>query len=589
MFQKSARLGWTQILCQVIGYHMDQDPCSMLAVQPSIDDAENWSKEHIAEMLDVTPALAGKVAPPKSRDSKSTITQKHYPGGVLHINGANSPRGFRRISTRVVLFDECDAYPPTAGQEGDQIKLGIRRSEDYWNRKIAIGSTPTIQGISRVEKQIAGTSQGWYFLACPHCGGEHIRLFRQPEKPITLRGNRVPVSHLQWVDDDYTTAAWVCPHCDALIDHGHHRAMVESGRWVGEHWEHDGQSFRFLPGFAGYIGFRLWAGYSYSPNTTPAHLAREFLESKPDPDALKTFVNTVLGEPWEERGDTVDDEMIAERCEAWEGDVPDPVDVLVAGVDVQADRIELEVLGVGAGEETWSIDYEVLPGDPTQAVVWEDLKEVLARRYAYPDGSEISVAGIAVDAGHLSTVVHSFVSSYPSQFIWATAGQDGEKRPLVEPRDLRTMRLRKRSRGRKWAPEIVGVDFGKTQLYRRLRIAPPLPDADWKPGQAWRPGYCHFPADQSKYGPEYFAQLCAEKVVPRYTKGRPTRVWVKTRPRNEALDCRIYAMAAYHLLIMSGVTPAQMARWVQRTAKAGVAAPKPKQPAPKRRDSWFKR
>lgn len=558
-------------------------------MQPSIEDAESWSKEHIAEMLDVTPALEGLVAPPKSRDSKSTISKKHYPGGVLHINGANSPRGFRRISTRVVLFDECDAYPPTAGQEGDQIRLGIRRAEDYWNRKIAIGSTPTIKGISRVEDQMSRTSAGYFFLDCPHCGGEHIRMFRQPEKPIKLRGEKVPIAWLQWVDDDYTTAAWVCPHCDCLIDHSHHRAMIEAGRWIGEHWEHDGHSFKFLPGFAGYIGFKLWAGYSYSPNTTPSHLAREFLESKDDPEALKTFVNTVLGEAWEERGDTVDDEAIAERCEDYPAEVPAAVLVLVAGVDVQSDRLEVEIVGVGEGEETWSIEYHVLVGDPSQGSVWTDLTEVLTARYQHENGSEISVEAIAVDSGHVSTVVHEYVTQFKSDYIWAIKGDDGEKRPFVEPRDARVMRLRKRSRGRKWAPEIVGVDFGKTQFYRRLRIAPPDPEKapDWQPGDPWKPGYCHFPVREG-YDAEYFAQLTAEKVVIRYSKGRGVRTWVKKRARNEALDCRVYAMAAYHLLLMSGVGLSQLKRRRIPAEDRAKAAPKRKATR-KKRGSWFNR
>ena len=228
----------------------------------------------------------------------------------------------------------------------------------------------------------------------------------------------------------------------------------------------------------------------------------------------------------------------------------------------------------------------VLPGDPTQPGVWQDLTEALAARYECEDGSQMSIAAVGLDSGHLSTIVHQYVSAYRSEYIWALKGQDGEKRPLVEPRDARTLRLRKRTRGRKWAPEIVGVDFGKTQLYRRLRIAPPGPDDDWQPGKAWKPGYCHFPEKPETHNAEYFAQLCAEKVVTRYTKGRPTRVWTKTRPRNEALDCRVYAMAAWHLLLMSGVTPQQLARWKQSSAPGRPAAPAPKRP---KRESWFKR
>lgn len=574
VFRKSARLGWTQILCQIIGYYIDQDPCSILAVQPTIDDAESWSKDTIAPLLEETPALEGKVSPPRSRDSKTTISKKHFAGGILYLNGANSPRGFRRISTRIVLLDEVDGYPPTAGDEGDQVKLAERRSEDYWNRKVFIGSTPTIAGVSRVAREIEATSQGFYFLDCPHCDGPHVRKFREPEKPITLRGEAVPVSFLQWEKGNWRSAAWVCPHCGGLIDHSHHRAMVEAGRWIGEHWEHDGTSFSFLPGFDGWIGFNLWAGYSYSPNMTPSAIAREWLGAQDDPDKLQTVVNTVLGEEWEERGETVDDEKLAARVEDYPAEVPAPVVLLVAGVDVQSDRLEVEILGVGEGEETWSIDYQVVTGDPAQypGGPWPGLTEILAAKYEHQTFGDMAVSAVAIDTGHLAAVVYKYIAANRAAHWYAVKGVDGEKRPVVEPRDSRVLRLRKRRRGRKWAPEIVGVDEAKSQLYRRLRIVGPDPK-DYTPGEPWKPGYCHFPRGRD---PEYFAQLTAEKVIPRNKRGRMVREWVKTRPRNEALDVRVYAMAALYLFLMAvGLDIAQIAAKRRRRMKAEGKAQQP--------------
>lgn len=530
-FIKSARLGWTEIVKHVIGFYIDQDPCSILAVQPAIEDAEGWSKESIAPFFDACEPLSLKVSPAKAKDSKSTITKKHYPGGILHIIGANSPRGFRRISTRVVLFDEIDGYPVTAGAEGDQLKLGRMRSETFWNRKVAYGSTPTDEGFSRIEEQAQKSSLGYCLLTCPHCGGEHIRRFREPEKPIKVAGDVLPVSIIQW-DDDYKRAAWICPD-GCLIENKWNRQMINACRWVAPDWEWDQErGFTFFDSFDGHIGFSLWAGYSVSPNSTPVKLVKEFLDVKDHPEKLKTFVNTVLGETWKEPGETVDPESIEARAVEYPADVPEGALVLTAGIDVQADRLEFEVVGWDEGEQSWNVDYQILFGDPTQLEVWNDLADALKVTYRHECGADMSIAGMCIDTGFLPSNVYAFVERFGYRHLYPVKGMDGPTRPIIEDRMKRAMRLRKRSK-RGHNPEIVGVDEAKTLLYTRLKIQ--------KPG----PGYCHFPKSRDT---EFFEQLTGEKQRTRYVKGRPVREWVKTRPRNEAMDNRNYALAAVRLI-----------------------------------------
>ena len=531
---KSKRVGWTKIIGHVLGYHIHQDPASVLIVQPTDGDAEDYSKEEIQPMIEETPVLLNQVGPSKSRASSNTIKKKSYPGGMLHLVGANSPRGFRRITVRVVLFDEVDGYPATAGVEGDQIKLGMGRAEMAWNRKFGIGSTPTVKSFSRVERHFEASSRGYPVLTCPHCGGEHIRRFRVPDEPIVVRDTPMPISHLTWEDGKPETAAWVCPANGCVIDHGHHMQMLANLWWKGEHWEWRNGEFTFFPGFAGRIGFHIWAGYSVSPNATPQKLAAEFLEAKQDRELLTVFVNTVLGETWEEQGEQVSDHALMQRLERFPSAVPAGAHVLTLGADVQADRIEYEIVGWNATEESWSIEDGILPGDPVQDDVWRDLAAVLSERYRHESGTEMTIAQACIDAGYLTKRVQEFCKQAGAHVV-PVIGRAGAGRPVVETGRQRIQRLRKR-RANGARSEIVGVDEAKSILFRRLQLQ--------KPG----PGYCHFPDDRDA---EYFAQLTAEKLVTRYSKGRPVREWVKTRERNEALDKRIYAYAA--MLLHGGV------------------------------------
>jgi phage terminase large subunit GpA-like protein len=172
---KAARVGYTEgVVGNGIGFFIDQDPCPQLVVQPTVDDAEGWSKDNLTPLVEETPRLREKVRDQKSRNSGNTILTKRYPGGSLKAIGANSPRGFRRVTVRVVWFDEVDGYPPGAGSEGDQISLGRKRAQTFDNRKIIMGSTPTLKDASRIETAYNASSQGRYYVKCPHCQHEQV-------------------------------------------------------------------------------------------------------------------------------------------------------------------------------------------------------------------------------------------------------------------------------------------------------------------------------------------------------------------------------------------------------------------------------
>jgi len=317
---------------------------------------------------------------------------------------------------------------------------------------------------------------------------------------------------VQWQPDQPETAVYVCPECGAAWSDAERLRAVANGEW------------RASEPFHGVAGFRL-SGL-YSPWTSLADAARDFLESRKLPEALRVWVNTYLAETWEETGDQVDDMALAERREDYGESLPDPVVLLTAGVDVQDDRLEIEIVGWGRNEESWSIDYRTLYGDPASPTVWGDLDSVLNETWMHPRGVELPIRCAAVDSGgHHTQAVYTFVRGREGRRVFAIKGVGGEGKALVG-------RPSRNNIGKiKLFP--VGVDTAKDVVYSRLKI------------QDEGAGYCHFPAH---YDDEFFRQLTAEQRIEKYHKGYLKREWRKVRARNEALDCRVYALAAYALL-----------------------------------------
>lgn len=510
---KSARVGYTKIINNAIAYHIHQDPCPMMVVQPTVEDAEGYSKEEIAPMFRDTPALRDLVVSSKTKDSSNTISQKQFPGGVLSFVGANSARGFRRVSRRIVFFDEVDGYPQSAGPEGDQIKLGIRRTEYYWNRKIVAGSTPTIKGASKIEGLFEQSDQRRYYVPCPHCGEFQYLKFGGRDKPFGLK----------WPEGKPLDAYYVCEIAGCRIEHEHKRDMISRGEWRPT-----------ADGAPRHAGFHIWAAYSLSPNATWGNIASEFLASVRDTEALKTFVNTVLGETWEEKNDAFDASNLKARLEEFPAEVPHGVGLLVGSVDVQGDRLEWVVKGYGDREESWLIASGQVYGDPAKDQTWLELDKDLRTVYTHESGRKMPMRAIAIDSGGLHTDhVYRFCKPREdrtidglSQHVYAIKGIGGAGREMVSKPTKNN-----RYKCKLWP---LGVDTIKDTIFARLHIA----DRG--------PGYIHLP---NWVDDEYLEQLTAEKAVKRYKKGAGTvREYIKIRERNEALDLEVYALAALHTL-----------------------------------------
>jgi len=505
VIMSSAQIGKTEIVNNVVGYHIHLDPAPILLLQPTLEMAEAWSKDRFAPMLRDTRVLHGLVRDPRSRDSGNTLLHKRFPGGHITMAGANSPASLASRPIRLVLCDEVDRYPISAGTEGDPVSLAKKRSTTFWNRKLLLTSTPTIKGASRIESAFEQSDQRRFNVPCPHCAEMQVLKWQQ------VRWNTDPEKE---GDEKHlpATAVYVCEVNGCIITDADKPGMLNAGRWLAE-----------AP-FNGTAGFHI--NELYSPWVTFAQMVAEFLKAKKLPETLKTWVNTSLGETWEEAGETVDADILLQRKESWGAEAPEDVVVVTAGVDVQGDRLEVEIKGWAAGEESWSLDYKQLFGDPAQSAVWQELDELLLRPVKSKTGLQLNVACTCIDSGgHHTQAVYEYCRLRAVRGIFAIKGMSQAGKPLVG-RPSRNNRHKLR-----FYP--LGVDTAKEVIYSRLRIS--------EPG----PGYYHFPLERDR---EYFLQLTGEKQVTRFTKGTPKREWVKLRSRNEALDCNVYALAALKLL-----------------------------------------
>lgn len=520
-----AQVGKTEMLLNVIGFHIHHDPSPILLVQPTLEMAQAFSKDRLAPMLRDTPALKGSVKDPRSRDANNTTTHKVFTGGHISLVGSNSAAGLASRPIRVVLCDEVDRYPPSAGSEGSPILLARKRSATFHNRKMVMVSTPTNKGASMIESQYAESDQRQYFVPCEDCGTVQ-----------TLKW-----SNVKWDKDKPETACYVCDGCGSIWDDAKRNRSVRKGEWVA------------TADFTGVAGFHI--NGLYSPWTMLADAVRDFLIAKKAPDTLRVFVNTFLAETWEDAGETVGDIRFDDREEEFGANIPDDIVVITAGIDVQDDRLELELVGWGRDEESWSLEYKTLYGDPSTPHLWNDLDNILKASYTTESGRSLGIRAACVDSGgHYTQAVYNFVRPREGRRIFAIKGMAGEQRPLVG-------RPSKNNIG-KIKLFTVGTFPIKELIFSRLKI------------QSEGAGYCHFPAGRSD---EYYQQLAnSEKIVTKYQKGFPRREFVKTRTRNEALDCRVYAYAA--LCILSLNINAVADRVVN--APEPETEPQPQQPNP---------
>jgi phage terminase large subunit GpA-like protein len=497
--KSSAQIGKSEILLNVLGYHIHLDPCPILLLQPTTQMAENFSKTRVSPMIRDTKVLTQLVEDPKARNSNNTILQKHFQGGSLSLSGANSPASLSSRPIRLLLIDEVSRMS-TAGAEGDAVNLAIKRTTTFFNRKIFLVSTPQNKGSCRISEAFEDSDQRKFWVPCPHCQKEQVLLWKQ----------------VKWEANRPETATYTCQHCKEIWSEGQRLKAIQQGQWKAE------EEFRGTAGF--------WLNALYSPWARLPELVQEFLEAKENPEQLKVFINTVLAEEWDatSQAEKIDDLGLYNRREKYISQVPDQVELITAGIDVQDDRLEISTIGHGTqGKEIWAIDHAIIFEDPASPSAWEELTHIITTGFTRSDGSKAYITAACIDSGgHHTGTVYDYckrVQLRRGQRLHPIKGVGGEGKPI----------LGRPSRNNSGRVQLfpMGSDTAKELIYSRLKIQ--------KPGA----GFIHFP-ELACFDLEYFQQLTAERIQIRFHKGYRKREWVKARPRNEALDCFAMALAA---------------------------------------------
>ena len=584
----------TALLETAVGYHAHLAPRPMLLVQPKEDAAQQFSKERITPLIRATPVLRDLIGSRKTRTADETLLYKAFPGGFLALAGAGSPDNLARRPVGLVMYDETDKYPIT--REGDPIALGDERMATFSQWLSIRVCSPTIADESSIEASYLAGDQRQASVECPHCQHRNfIEFFK----------------HVHWETDEETgehhtaTAAIHCEACGAAWSEGQRLMALRTTRWhqtrpfhccgkrheplanyeriwsdpptgidapdpvaaVWHWWASDRHAvYRAICSDCGrwavdneHASFTASKLFSPWPKDAPPKIAGKWIAAKDDPDKRVTFDNTQLGKPHKRQAaKDIAAETLMRRAEQWPGEVPDGVGAITAGLDTQDDRVELEFVGWGHGEESWTLDHVIVEGDPATEDLWKRVDQQLLRRFNRADGREFTVAAACIDSGgHHTQAVYAFAKARLGRNVWAVKGQsarNGERSPVWP-----TTRPSAANRA-KFKPVIVGTNAAKDVIRWRLGLE--------QPG----PGYMHFHAKRDL---GWYTQLVAERLLSKVVAGRRFTIWDLPKGRaNEALDCRVYAYAALLGLAQRGMKLNAVTDAVSAAPEAPIATAK---------------
>lgn len=504
-----AQLGKSEGGLNWIGYIVHHVPGPALLVQPTVEMCKRLSKQRLESMFEETPVLSQRVLSPKSRDSGNTMMSKEFPGGILVLTGSNSPTGLRSMPCRYVFMDEVDAYPETT--EGDPVNLAERRTNTFARRKILLTSTPTVKGFSRIEQEYLRSDQRKFLVPCPHCG--HYQALRWEQ--------------MKWENRDASTVQYECEGCHERFSESAKTMILPRGRWEAQS-KGDGITAGFqLSSLYSPLGWRSWP-----------EVVDDFLRSKKDPALLRVWVNTTLGEPYEdEYAAKVSAEGLLKKAQQdphKAGKVPTGGVVLVAACDVQDTWLEVSVFAAGMGEELWLIWHQKIEGDPAQSHVWEQLDTIRSTKWPTENGGHLTISHIAVDTGgHFTSEAYDYARRRSPQVVPIKGNGVSNAPPLSRGNKI-DVTFKGKTIKKGITLYSVGTHGLKSTIYARLKFS--------EPG----PGFIHFGELGSM---EYLQGLTSERMIVRHVKGFAKREWVKpSGARNEPLDLLVYSLAMLHLL-----------------------------------------
>lgn len=540
-----SQLGKSEIENNICGYFMAQEPSPILILQPTIEAAEDYSKDRIFPMIRDTPVLR-KLFDLFSRSGSNTLRHKLGKNGCnVTLVGANSPAGLASRPKKVLLGDELDRFPRSAGEEGDPWTLAERRLATFLDRiKIAV-STPTVKGQSKIEELWEASDKRRYFIECPHC-----------KERVTFQFRR-----LSFDPQNPKDVSYLCQECDAEIDEKMKMFLLRGGKWIAE------------KPFEGIAGFHL--NELYSPWRKWAEIVKDFLVAKKSPHTLRAWTNTSLAELWEEKGDAPEYKRLYERREKYKAQVPGGALFLTAGVDLQKDRIEVQIVGWGRNGERWLIDYRILWGEIQLDKPWNELDEILNEYFEHESGNTMMIKVMAIDTGTFTQRAYNYIRKKPSSRVLAVKGRpDGHTIIAASKSTEMKKDGRKVPRGLKlW---LVGTGVAKTELLGCLKVEKPTDEELVMSDGQFPSNYHHFPlGGEGAYSANetYFQQLTAEALIQRTEKGITRMVWVQLQDRNEGLDTAVYARAAAEYY---GISRFKEKNWLELEAAYPLSARKPR-------------
>ena len=528
---KSARVGYTKMLLGVEAYFIEHKSRNSLLFQPTDSAAEDFMKSHVEPTIRDVPVLL-ELAPwfgRKHRDN--TLTLKRFSSGVgFWCLGGAAAKNYREKSVDVVCYDELSSFEPDVEKEGSPTLLGDKRIEgSVWPKSIR-GSTPKIKGFCQIEKAANESAHFMrFYVPCPHCGEAQYLKF----------GDDATTFGLKWEKGKPETVYYLCEHNGCAIRQS--ELDQTDGRWICDNtgmWTRDGLTFysagdEEIPPPRS-ISYHIWT--AYSPFTTWVQIVYDWLNALKDPTGVKTFINTTLGEPYEEAvAEKLSFELLLEKVCHYDAQVPLRVVYLTAGIDSQKNRYEIYVWGWAPGEEAFLIDKQIIMGRPEDEDTLKRVDAVIRKKYRHADGTEISISRVCWDTGGIDQdIVYQRSRKHGTFFVLPIKGASVYGKPVI------TMPKKRNQRGVFLCE--VGSDTVKEMLYARFAL--PVVSASEVAPYTFR-----FPDNPDIFSDVEAKQLVAEELVEKVVNGRVKLQWDARKRRNEALDCLVYAYAALRISV----------------------------------------
>ena len=520
VLRKSSQVGYSEILLNVVGYYIHIDPCPILIVQPTDQDAKNFSKERLATLIDTCPVLLERVVERKSRDSGNTIMVKEFDHGQVALTGAQTEGGLSARPVRILLLDEIDRYPQHTDKGGDPIGLAKARTTTFFNRKIIYGGSPNFDNPGGVNQRFLNSSCGFFHVPCPDCG----------------KANPLIWANVSWGKDEKNkalpkTAKYKCPCCGSLWSDAQRYIALTKGSWIHENPNAD------VKGFSVNVLMSRFA-------LPLSEYVQEWVSAQGDPAALQTFINTRLGEPWREIVERPDDQIIYERRSRTRslGELEPGVMAVYAGIDVQGDRLEMSVWGFGKDSRRWLIDHQIFTGEPlnSNAECFQALNVALYATYKHPLGGQLPISKAAIDCGYRTEVVKDFAKKYHQSRLavvkGSSTGKVGGGWLVQSPRAVSAKRGMKTIGRAKDSYYPINSSALKANFFDQLKIER---FADSTPA-----GFIDLPMNIDH---DFVKRLLNEALV-KVKNSRNYWEWVfkkvVDKMSNEPLDCQSYARAA---------------------------------------------